>query len=309
MRNLNIIVTVDTEGDNLWDWEEGKKIETNNASFLLPFQKICEKYKFYPVYLTNYEMVMSDVFVEFAKENLNKNTCEIGMHLHAWNSPPEYQLEERYKGNPYIIEYPFDVIKEKHIALKELIEKRIGVSPVSYRSGRWATSEELFEVLQDIGILVDCSVTPGIYHKSPGCQIEHANDYRKAQTTPYRLRENMIEVPMTTRLHRTIAGKTLYRRFVNIIRGEQLWLRPALQSEDEMKQLIKLVINENSDYLMFMIHSSELMPGGNPYCRTDAEVQNLLTKLDNVFSFVSGYGVGTMLKDYYYKFVKEEVRS
>lgn len=94
MKNLKIIVTVDTEGDDLWSWEEGRKIDTKNASFLLPFQRLCEKYNFYPVYLTNYQMVMSNLFVQFAKENLYKNTCEIVMHLHAWNSPPKYQLEK-----------------------------------------------------------------------------------------------------------------------------------------------------------------------------------------------------------------------
>lgn len=299
MRNINIIVTVDTEGDNLWEWEEGKTIDTQNAKFLEPFQTLCEKYQFYPVYLTNYEMAMSNDFAEFAKEKVAKGTCEIGMHLHAWNSPPEYRLKKLYDGNAYITEYPKQVIREKHIYLKNLIEERIGVSPVTYRAGRWATSQELFDILEEIGILVDCSITPEIYHKAPGTSVQHANDYRRAIKQPHKIGKNLIEVPMTTRTYRTIKGKKIYRKIINAIRGEHLWLRPALQSEDEMKRLIQKVLREKSDYLMFMIHSSELMPDGNPYCKTDEEVKELLNKLNNVFSYVSSFGTGILLKDYY----------
>lgn len=299
MKNINIIVTVDTEGDNLWEWEEGKTIDTQNAKFLEPFQTLCEKYGFYPVYLTNYEMAMSNDFVEFVKEKVAKGVCEIGMHLHAWNSPPEHNLKKLYDGNAYITEYPKQVIREKHIFLKNLIEERIGVSPVSYRAGRWATSEELFDVLDEIGIRVDCSITPGIYHKAPGTSVQHANDYRKVSKFPHKIGKNLIEVPMTTRTYRTSNGKKLYRKMVNVIRGEHLWLRPALQSEDAMKLLIEKVLSENANYLMFMVHSSELMPGANPYCKTDEEVKGLLNKLDHVFSYVSSFGKGILLKDYY----------
>lgn len=300
MNKKAVIVTVDTEGDNLWDWKQGERIETENSKFLKPFQNLCEKYGFFPVYLTNYEMVMSDAFVEFAKECVAKNTCEIGMHLHAWNSPPEYSFpNEQYTGNPYITEYPIEIIREKHRYLKNLIENRIGVSPVSYRAGRWATSPELFAVLSELGFWVDCSVTPGISHKAPGRTVSHANNYLKSPINSYKLRDGLLEVPMSTRCRHTIKGNSLYRRAVNIVRGEQLWLRPALQTTEQMIRLIRMIDRQPTDYFMFMIHSSELMPGGNPYCKTQEDINQLLCRLDNAFSFVSGLGVGMMLKDYY----------
>ena len=48
------IITLDTEGDNLW--ESGPVITTQNTRFLPRFQALCEKYSFKPVWLTNYEM-------------------------------------------------------------------------------------------------------------------------------------------------------------------------------------------------------------------------------------------------------------
>lgn len=47
------IITIDTEGDNLW--QNHKYIATENVHFLPRFQTLCEKYLFKSVYLTNYE--------------------------------------------------------------------------------------------------------------------------------------------------------------------------------------------------------------------------------------------------------------
>lgn len=293
-----IIVTVDTEGDNLWDWTTGKEIETKNSKFLVPFQDICEKYRFYPVYLTNYEMAMDDYFADFARKKATQGLCEIGMHLHAWNTPPEYTLSGEYSGNPYITEYPRDVIKEKHVYLKKLIYDRIGAEPVSYRSGRWATSIDLFSVLDELGFKVDCSVTPGIIHAAPGVTVSCANDYRKAMRLPYNVQGNLFEVPMTTRVRRTLRGNNLKRKVINTLRGQRIWLRPALHTKDEMCALIDIVKNEETDYLMFMIHSSELMPGGSPYCKTSEDVEQFLKKLDDMFAYVKDFGEGILLKDY-----------
>ena len=49
------IITVDTEGDNLWKWKKGDPISTQNAVLIPRFQELCEKYNFKPVYLMNYE--------------------------------------------------------------------------------------------------------------------------------------------------------------------------------------------------------------------------------------------------------------
>ena len=295
----SIIITVDTEGDNLWAWKPGKEIKTNNSSFIEPFQEVCEKYRFYPVYLTNYEMATSDEFVAFGKEKSKDNLCEIGMHLHAWNSPPDYELNGEYGGNPYITEYPIGVIREKHKYLYNLIYEKFGVKPVSYRAGRWATSQDLFKVLDELHIKVDCSFTPGINHNIPGKTVRFANDYRSVRKDAFFVTENLLEVPMTSRASRSINGDNMRRKIANLVKGERIWLRPALQTKEEMCRLINLVVDEGTDYLMFMIHSSELMPGGSPYCRTQADVDSLLEKLDETFSYVSEFGKGILLRDYY----------
>lgn len=301
---IPIFMTVDTEGDNLWGWEEGNKITTYNADFVAPFQELCEKYAIVPVYLVNYEMVMSDVFVSYIKDKVQNNLCEIGMHLHAWNSPPETDLKGCFNGNPYITEYSKSDIYEKHKYLRELIMNRIGVTPVTYRAGRWATNEALFDVLEELGFWVDCSITPGINHNAPGRTVKHANNYTKEKCEPYRLRKHLWEIPMTSDIKRSFKGKNIRRKLINLLRGEQRWLRPALQTDVEMLELIHDILDNGCSYLMFMIHSSELMPGGSPYCSSETDVELFLDKLEKVFLKVKNTCEGYAIKDYYSMFLE-----
>ena len=130
------IITIDTEGDDLWSWKEGMEIRTENIRFLPRFQQKCEEYGFKPVWLTNYEMIESPNFVEFISDVEERGTGELGMHLHAWNSPPFYDLQGNCPGNPYLIEYPYEIMSEKIRYITDLIFKRTGIRPVSHRAGR-----------------------------------------------------------------------------------------------------------------------------------------------------------------------------
>src|SRR5579864_9128001 len=112
MPETPFIVTVDTEGDDIWS--RPRAITTYNARFLPRFQSLCERYGYRPVYLANYEMVISDEFVEFARDVVARRAGEIGMHLHAWNSPPIVPLTPDDDLNaPYLIEFPEPQIREK----------------------------------------------------------------------------------------------------------------------------------------------------------------------------------------------------
>lgn len=66
MHKPAFLITIDTEGDNLW--QKHDSITTENARYLPRFQQLCEKYGFKPVYLTNYEMAIDPVYIEFAKD-------------------------------------------------------------------------------------------------------------------------------------------------------------------------------------------------------------------------------------------------
>lgn len=306
------LISIDTEGDNLWDWENGKIITTNNTHYLSRFQMLCEKYNFKPTYLTNYEMAMDDDFVDFAKNCLNRNMCEIGMHLHAWNSPPEYDLEKRTIGEagaPYLIEYPTDIMEKKINFMTDIIKERFGVKPITHRAGRWAMNEEYFKLISNYGYIADCTVTPGMSWKHANGYSEKSCgvDYTKYPIRPYiENGTNVLEIPMTVRENHRIYKnpgegiKKWLRNHTRAIKGQgKIWLRPSGKNLDDLIYLVnKVSNNRKDDYIMFMLHSSELMPKGSPRFDSVDAIEKLYEDLEVLFKVISAKFEGITIGDY-----------
>ena len=294
------IITVDTEGDNLWAYKKGQEVKTENSLFIPRFQELCEKYGFKPVWLTNYEMASDNRYVEYIKPKMEQGLCEVGIHVHAWNNPPLYELNGKYSGNPFLIEYPFEIMKSKFKTTYDLIISKFGVAPVSHRAGRWVMNEEYFRLLEEFGIKIDCSYTPTVsWEKTQGETVISGPDYRQVKRAPHYIGE-VLEVPMTIRMtRRAMSGSWKHKLRVLLQKGS-IWLRPASASLEEMLWLCNLVNKEeHSDYLEFMVHSSELMPSGSPYFKDGKAIDNLYKNMEQLFSKIElmGYN-GITLKEY-----------
>lgn len=276
------IITVDTEGDNGWGYHDGDVVKTENTLYIPRFQELCEKYGFKPVYLTNYEMICDDRFVDYIKPKALAGLCEIGIHVHAWNNPPLCALDRKYDGNPYLIEYPADIMRKKFAVTYNLIKERIGIAPVTHRAGRWVMNDEYFRILEEFKIQVDCSFTPGIsWATTPGATVAGGSDYSREKNGVKKIGK-VLEVPVTVMNLRQGDG-TLKRKIKYLIKGHQIWLRPAASSLNDMKR----VINNSKayDYVEFMVHSSELMPGGSPYFINQADIDQLYYDMENLFIY------------------------
>ena len=94
-------------------------------------------------------MALSPIFQEFGKEVLLHNSGEIGMHLHAWNSPPLFELSKNdYLEQPYLIEYPENIMNEKIMVLNDILENTFNNKMISHRSGRWALNDIYVKLLK-----------------------------------------------------------------------------------------------------------------------------------------------------------------
>lgn len=307
----SFIITVDTEGDNLWKWHSGEKITTENARFIPRFQELCEEFGFKPVYLTNYEMAQNTDWIRYARKKATHGLCEIGMHIHAWNSPPEYELEDNFGGNPYITEYPSEIIFQKIEYITNYLNERFETNVKAARSGRWATNKDYFLALAQNGYICDCSYTPGLnLSRIPGYSVNIGNDYRNIKKSVHFAENEIVEVPMSTRKIHHIAEGTLKHRLRTLIKGDSMWLRPYRKSLSEMIFLSQAIMKEGEDYLEFMMHSSELMPGGSPYFKTEAEVEQLFQIMEEYFSWIRKEGyTGITLSDYCNDFLAKEKQN
>lgn len=298
------IITIDTEGDSLWD--NDAEITTKNVAFLPRFQELCEKYSFIPVWLTNWEMVNDESFVKYFKEKQDNKLCEIGMHLHAWNNPPLYKLEAKTKERSYLYEYPYEIMEEKIKTLSEKLEECFGVKPVSHRAGRWAMDKNYFTLLKKYGYTNDCSVTPGNnWENNLGQTGKGGTDYSNFQNK-IDIVDGILEMPVTIRNIRCFQSKrisslyTFLREVKDFIKSKQQWIRPDKYcSSKGLKKVVRECYKSSCDYAMFMIHSSELMPNGSPSFVSEEDIENLYICIEDVFKYAKKLGFeGISLRDF-----------
>ena len=299
------LITIDTEADNQWDINH--ECTTQNARFLPRFQELAEKYGYKPVWLTTYEMANDESFVKYFKNKQDNNLCEIGMHLHAWNNPPEYNLKKNKNTRPYLIEYPFDIMEKKIMILDKLLTEKFEKKPISHRAGRWTTNKDYFELLKKYGYKIDCSMTPHInWEKNLGVSGQKGSNYKNVSEKAFILDNNILEVPVTIRKIRTFYFKncTSLKRTIRSIQyfifGKKQWIRPDKNFLiKEMKKAID-ICDKNNEYIMFMIHSSELMPNGSPNFKTEEDIERLYKIINEIFEFSKNKGyIGMTLREYY----------
>lgn len=300
------IITIDTEGDNLWAVSDLRTpIRTENAAYLFRFQELCEKYGFVPTYLTNYEMANAKAMRELGREGLKKGTLEIGAHEHAWNSPPYFPLIKSplKRGKPYLGEYPQPVIRKKLEYLTGLLEDTFQCPITSHRGGRWCLNDVIIRELDRLNYTVDCTCTPGIsWESNPGWSVgSRGSDFSGFENRPFMLtcsqdgvrkKSGIVEIPVTS-----------VKKAKN---GASKWFRPDGNNLPELLGILDYLYSEGASYIEFMLHSSELMPGGSPTFQRKGQIEKLYKDLDILFDEVRKYGFqGIGLSDFAGEYIKK----
>jgi hypothetical protein len=314
----SFLITIDTEGDDIWSGPSG--IETRNASFLPRFQSLCEKFGLKATYLVNHEMATDRGFVEFGRDLIARGAGEIGMHLHAWNSPPVHPLTSNDSWyQPFLIEHPEDEIRKKIEFHTHFLEDVFGVKMLSHRSGRWAFNAFYADVLREFGFRVDCSVTPHVDWRSIKGDPDGrgGTDYRGFPEQHYWMSErnialpgtsSLLEVPMTI-INRSPAFLSRATQTCENIsdlpdRARRYiwsldWLRPTGSNLTSMLRILDVAISQDRPYVEFMTHSSELMPGGSPYFPTVESIEKLYRDLNELFSQAAKHFCGSTLSEFH----------
>jgi hypothetical protein len=251
---------------------------------------------------------------------LQRGAAEIGMHLHAWNSPPIVPLTDNdYRHQPYLIEYPADIMREKVHVLTEILHEAFDCDLASHRAGRWAFDERYARVLLHEGYQIDCSVTPHVDWTPMHGGGRGGSDYRGAPEAAYFIsvsditkpgNSTLLEVPMTTRPVRRSNWANRVLDIVDKVRSRQVrrvrqklwpavhWLRPTGHNVQEMLGLLDRVVAEEASHAVLMLHSSELMPGGSPRFPSARSIQRLYEDLEAVFEKAEGLFLGKTLAEF-----------
>ena len=304
-------ITIDTESDNQWNLSQ--KQTTDNAHYIPRFQDCCEEFGFIPTYFIDYSMANDDFLRKYLGGKAKNRKCEVGMHLHAWDTPPIVTMDKESTNRPYLIEYPTEIMEKKIKNLTDILENSFGTSILSHRAGRWAINQNYMSILAKYGYKVDCSVTPGIdWSKQIGGEIG-GTDYSEKHGNVFFQEGDILELPVTIcRMRHTYVEKKkgIVKYTKDVIKsciGKQVWLRPSLSNINDMLKLVDMYSAEEK-YLEFMIHSSEFMPGGSPYYPTTDSVDYLFDTLKVLFKRIKEKGYkGAMVKDAITLFEKKEI--
>lgn len=311
------LISIDAEGDDLWS--RPREIKTENSGFLPRFQELCDSYSFPVTYLTNYEMAMDRGYQEFALDLVRRGVGEIGMHLHAWNNPPLFDLTgDDLRNQPYLIEYPKNVQREKIKLITNLLQETFNSEIVSHRAGRWAVDSGYIHTLADFNYRVDCSVTPGIsWKKNLGNPVGSGGaDYRRFPQFAYWIRPGspskpakpkLLEVPMTTSTtprsweSRELGIQSLgyYAQLLRAFSVKQVGLfRPNGSNRQTLIATLRQALEEKWPYVQFMLHSSELMPGGSPTFQDRDSIEKLYDDIATTLDFATGKFRGITHSEY-----------
>ncbi len=313
---MKFIITVDTEADD--QWKNRGEISLENIKFLHKFQSLCEKYDFFPTYLVSYEVANDENSVKVLKEWLKSERCEIGAHLHPWTTPPYTESEKKNRQeNAFPSELDDEVLKNKLISLTNKIKKSFEIEPKSFRAGRWGFDKIASKYLFDLEYKVDCSVTPKVSWKNFKGKVKGQGgpDFKNSSVYPGYLESGLLEAPITiiytgifkkegilTRKFSTMPNSFI-KKVLNKLFFQLRWCRifPETTLED-LKKVYKSAKKNKLPVLEFMIHSSELMPGGSPYAKNKEAVERIYEKLEGFFKYLKKENIkGITLKQYEHK--------
>ena len=300
-----LVVTIDTEEEGLWSGNYTSKATVKNITAIPRFQSLCDRFSIRPTYLITTPVAKSPDAVKTLRSIHGTGRCEIGTHVHPWNSPPIVDTDG-YPRESYLCNLPADIQHAKLEQLTDLIEKSFGSRPLSFRAGRYGIGATAMRSLRKLGYCVDSSVLPRVDYSS-----QDGPDFRAATCRPYFPSdsdilsngndESLLEIPVTagfTHRHfeladrlRQVATQTPWRqmRAVGILDRTGIATRVKLSPEQatlaRMKQLATAVVNRNVQVLVLMFHSSSLLPGCSPYVKTEQDLDRFLERLSSFFVF------------------------
>jgi hypothetical protein len=293
-------MTIDTEEE--WDWDRGwptENLSLSNINLLPRFQQLCDQYGVSTTYFTDQAVLDSPAARDIILSIAERENVEVGMHIHPWNTPPiaingPVQARETFLHN-----LPDDLIRQKLAGVYECF-RQAGLTPRSFRGGRYSSGGAIHEFLQDRGFVADASVCPFTTWSDDG-----APDYRHRGLEPVRLpprragQSALWEIPLTlafTRRPYQLWSKWydfVERSWLSRLRligfGERLglvrkvWLNFESHLGACMEALLDRIGTLGVPAICFTVHSSSLMPGGNSFTRTAADAARLFAQMEQVF--------------------------
>jgi hypothetical protein len=255
-----------------------------------------------PTYLVTHPVASDARSADVLRELIGGGACEVGAHHHAWETPP--CSADDVRKHLYATALPPERFDRQVEELTGAIEHRLGLRPLSYRSGRFGFSSAHVSSLERAGYQIESSVAPLFSEAHKG-----GPDFVGAPLTPYFLAyddptvpgsSDVLELPVSAALSRRLprwverayarapSPYTTKRILRKLGLARVLWLRPSYSSLEDMKALVRRLAEDRVPLLNVIFHSSEAMAGASPYNRTPDDLRAFFDRLNRLFEFAIG---------------------
>lgn len=257
--------------------------QADNLQYLSRLRPLCELGA-QPTLFCAHAVLKNDAAWRHIEDFAEKQTLEIGAHLHHWNTPPIATAPETsFVTSVPSIRLSDSLFCGKLESVLSLCEQRSGKRPLSFRMGRWDLHARHWQLLAKAGLRTDASIRP--LHKG-NAQNLGPDHFTAPQTTPYVVATaegSIFEVPLTvTSLAPFITAFVQKLGSDKIAASLQHWgalaLLPVYHPLWVMKAVTSLALSRGADVLSLTWHSSEMMPGGNPRLPSAEAVDSFLAK-------------------------------
>jgi hypothetical protein len=303
-----LIVTIDTEEEGLWSGKfSGYDNPVDNLTGVPRFQAICDRYGVKPTYLVDSPVVTNPEASAILEPIVDDGRCEIGCHIHPWNTPPEE--DDTTSERSYLCNLPLALQRQKLTTITNQIESRFGRRPTSFRAGRYGMGDAGVGILRELGYIVDSSVCPYMDYSEDG-----GPDFRSAQWRPYFIDQKLLEpanrstglleVPVSFgfnwtnfdiahRLDEFLSGPAVRRfRIKGILERagvlRKIKFSPEKASSGRLATLANAYMRQNAPCLVMMFHSSSLKAGYSPYVTNEAELDRFLATIGETLEYCLG---------------------
>lgn len=294
-------ITVDTEEE--WDWSSGYPTgptRTTNIRHLPDFQTAYERHNAAVTYFVNHAVLTDPTARDVILEISRRPRVEIGMHIHPWNTPPLQPVKKVPTRDSFLHNLPPELAIAKLNAVYEAF-RDCGLTPISFRGGRYSTGPLIQNWLRERGFIADSSVLPFTRWVDDG-----APDYSNRGPQPHRLPGSppLWELPLSlafTRRPFELWNRVLakaekppfrYLRIVGVLQKLGVFRKSWLNFENPfwegMCALVGSLRRAKVPYLCFTVHSSSLVPGGSPYATCPADVERLFGRLNDSLNWLAG---------------------
>lgn len=276
-RPVSLYLTVDVEESFNWHKSSFEHGSISDVEDIKLFHHQCVEMGVSPIYLITYRILEDSGFTQFFKLKQQLGECELGIHLHSWNTPPVSAEEPTFQ-----CALPVSLERQKLINLADKFKSVFGYRPTIHRAGRYGIDFESYRALAELGIQVDLSPSSGFdFSEKGGPSFTHlTNNVFGLDDYPHLM---CLPVPSISFLR----GPDWLHRYTSVLkkylRSQPVRLTPEGNSVDRMKRITQSLIKQGTKDIVITIHSTSFSQGANPY--TQDENSNVVM-INNTFEFI-----------------------